>query len=138
MPDKGLCDEEETFQVDVQDGVVVGFGDVPEIGVAFEAGVVDEDIDAAELGDRVGDEFLAVRDDSDVVLKACGFASELLDAGRDFIGADFIRTIAKGDVRALFCEALRDSEANALAAASDGDDFFYETISHDTLSHQSG
>jgi len=89
-------------------------------------------------GDRVGDEFLAVRDDSDVVLKACGFASELLDAGRDFIGADFIRTIAKGDVRALFCEALRDSEANALAAASDGDDFFYETISHDTLSHQSG
>jgi hypothetical protein len=39
--------EEGSLEVDVEDGVVVLFGDVPEGGFDLDAGVVDEDVAAA-------------------------------------------------------------------------------------------
>jgi hypothetical protein len=56
--DERLRDEERTLEIDVEDEIVVGFGDIPEIGAAFEACIVDEDVDATERGDGVGDELL--------------------------------------------------------------------------------
>ncbi len=54
--DESLGDEERAFEIYVEHKIVVGFGDFPEIGAAFEAGVVDEDVDAAEGSDGVVDE----------------------------------------------------------------------------------
>ena len=50
-----LADEERALEVDVDDGVPVGLGDVEELGGAKDAGVVDEDVDAAEGGDAGGE-----------------------------------------------------------------------------------
>ena len=66
-------------------------------------------------------------------LKPGSFASEFLDGGRDFLGARFVRPVAKSDVRAFLGEALRDGEADTLAASSDGYDFSCQTIAHDSL-----
>ncbi len=45
--DEGLGEEEGALEVDVEDGVVVLLGDVPEVGALLDAGVVDEDVAAA-------------------------------------------------------------------------------------------
>ena len=79
MPDEGLRDEERALEVGVQDEVVVVLGDVPERGVFFDAGVVDEDVDLAEAGDAVGDEFLRARDGAEIGADGDGAAAELLD-----------------------------------------------------------
>jgi hypothetical protein len=55
--DEGLGKEEGAFEVDVEDGVVVGFGDVAEVGGLLDAGVVDKDVAAAELGVGLVDRF---------------------------------------------------------------------------------
>ena len=127
---KACGDEERAFEIDVEDEIVVGFGDVPEIGAAFEAGVVDEDVDAAESGDRVGDEFLALVDFADVGLEGGGFAAELLNHGDDFVGACFVGAIAERDVGAFASETLDDGAADALVAAGDCHHFSFEPIGH--------
>ena len=45
--DEGLGDEERALEIDVEDGVIVGLGDVPEVGAFLDAGVVDEDVATA-------------------------------------------------------------------------------------------
>jgi len=45
--DEGLGEEEGALEIDVEDGVVVCFGDVPEGGFLLDAGVVDENVAAA-------------------------------------------------------------------------------------------
>jgi len=64
--DEGLGDEERAFQVYVEDQIVILFGDVPEVGAAFEASIVDKNVHAAEFGDRFGNEALAVGDLADI------------------------------------------------------------------------
>ena len=72
--DEGLGEEEGALEVDVEDGVVVGFGDVPEVGALLDAGVVDEDVAAAELCVGLVDEVLRVGEVGDVGLDEDGFA----------------------------------------------------------------
>ncbi len=47
---EALGEEESGLEVGVEDEVVVGFGGLEEGRVALDAGVVDEDVAAAELG----------------------------------------------------------------------------------------
>ena len=55
---KRLGHEERTLQIHVENEIVVFFAHIPEIGAAFKAGVVDEDVEAAQLLHGVGDEAL--------------------------------------------------------------------------------
>ena len=130
MPDESLGDEEKAFEVNVEDGVEVGFGRVPEVGTPFEAGIVDEDVDFAELSDGVGDELLALLDAAYVVLEGCAFSVELLDRGDDFVGSGFVGAVAKGDVGTLGGEFLCDGQAYSLAGSGDGCDFGLQAIRH--------
>ena len=79
--DEGLGEEEGAFEVDVEDGVVVLLGDVPEGGFDLDAGVVDEDVAAAELLVGLVDEVLRVGEDGDVGLDEDGFAAGGFDFG---------------------------------------------------------
>jgi hypothetical protein len=72
---EGLGEEEGALEVDVEDGVVVLLGDLPEGGFDLDAGVVDQDVAAAELLVGLIDEVLGVREDGDVGLNEDGFAS---------------------------------------------------------------
>ncbi len=66
--DEGLGEEEGALEIDVEDGIVVGLGDVPEGGLFFYAGVVDEDVAAAELLVGLVDEVRGVGEVGDVGL----------------------------------------------------------------------
>src|ERR1700730_15523992 len=46
---EGLADEEEAFEIYVQNKVIVGFRDLPEFSALLYAGVVDEHVDLAKL-----------------------------------------------------------------------------------------
>ena len=72
---EGLREEERAFEIDVHDKVVVGFGDVPEVGAFFYAGVVDENVAGAELLPGGVDERVAVGDAGDVGADHDGFAT---------------------------------------------------------------
>jgi len=85
--------------------------------VAFEAGVVDENVDFAELGDDVGDKLLTLGDHRDVTLECGGFAAFGLDCRYDFISSGFVGTVAEGDVGSFLGEALGDGTTDTLVAA---------------------
>ena len=88
--DKRLSNEEQALQVDVQYRVKVGFGGVPEVGAAFEAGIVHQDVDLAELRGSVCDEFLHVRHASDVVLKAGDLPAGFSNVGNHGVGPSLV------------------------------------------------
>ena len=73
--DEGLGEEEGALEVDVEDGVVVGLGDVPEGGGLLDAGVIDEDVAAAELLVGLVYEVLGVGEFGDVGLDQDGLAT---------------------------------------------------------------
>ena len=54
VPRECLGQEEHALEVHVQHQVVVGLGDVDEVGAPFHPRVVDQDVDAAELADCFG------------------------------------------------------------------------------------
>src|SRR3546814_14706344 len=66
VPHKSLRDEERALQIDIEHEVVVGLGDIPEIGTPFDAGIVDEDVDRAEFFDRLINDTMIVRGAADV------------------------------------------------------------------------
>ena len=111
---EGLGDEEEAFEIDVEDGVEIGFAGVPEIGAAFKSGVVDEHVEFAELYRSVGNEFLAVTDAADVTLESRQLCAEFPDAGDDCVGSGFVRAVAERDRGAFRGESLCDGQADAL------------------------
>ena len=61
------------FKIYVQNEIVVRFGDVPEIGAAFDPSIVDEHVDFAELFGGFFDEALAVGDFGNVRLNSDRF-----------------------------------------------------------------
>ena len=49
IADHGLGYEKQALQIYVEHEIVVGFGDVPKTGALFDAGVIHEDIEFADL-----------------------------------------------------------------------------------------
>jgi hypothetical protein len=60
VPHESLGDEENTFQIYIQNGIVIRFGNVPEIRVALESGIVHQDVDLTELRGSFGNEPLSI------------------------------------------------------------------------------
>ena len=130
---EGLCEEEGTLEVDVEDGVVVGFGDVDEVRVLLDARVVDEDVAGAKLLPRLLDEVGAVGEVGDVGVDQNGFASSSGDLVR--CGLRLVNVVAVVDdaVRAFLREALGDGLADARTRTCDDGDFSFKTCGHDYL-----
>ena len=84
---KALGEEEAGFEVGVEDEIVVGLGGLKEGRVALDAGVVDEDVAAAELSVGLFDEVLDVGGLGDVGLEDDAFAACGFDFGADSLGS---------------------------------------------------
>src|ERR1700753_3528079 len=59
MRDEGLAEIENATQVHIQHRVVIGWFDFEELQRLADAGIVDENIDLAELGDDLGGDLVA-------------------------------------------------------------------------------
>src|ERR1043166_7235850 len=92
---ESLCDEEQAFQIYVQDRVEIRFRDVPEIAAAFKPGIVPQTVDLAELRGSVRDKFLPFAHLADVGLKTCYSPAGFLNVGHYFVGASFIGPITE-------------------------------------------
>ncbi len=125
VPDERLGDEEEALQIYVQDEIVIFFGDFPEIGAAFDTGVVDEDIDFAELRGGLFHEALAVGELGDVALDGGGFGAFVAETLDDGFRSGSVGEVADGDGGAFLDETLGDAQADALIASGDGDYFSF-------------
>ena len=83
---KRLGNEKQAFEIDVQDRVVIFFSGVPEIGVAFEPRVVDEDVDFSKLRYRIRDEFLSVHNAAHVAWESRCLSPQLPNSRGHFLG----------------------------------------------------
>ena len=120
----GLRDEVDALDVDARDLVVDGFAEfvlavrilrVDEQARDVDAGIVHEDVDAAELRFRCRDhrrDALRIRDVHDAIEER---SAALVDVERRLVRIH----IADDDVRAVIEERLRDSLADAGRAARD-------------------
>src|SRR5215469_14115212 len=120
MAHEFLRHKKHAFEVDVENGVEICFGYIPEVGAFLKAGIVDEDVDLAEGGDGLLDELLSIRHDTDVGVKGSG-PPPYLGYSFDYVVRPlFVFAIADGDVGAFAGETLRDRSSNSLIAAGYG------------------
>jgi hypothetical protein len=127
---ESLGDEEEAFEIYVEHEVVIFFGDVPEFGALFDAGIVDEDVDAAKLPFGFGDEAFAVGNFGNVALNGDGLAAVRFKIVDNFLRAGLIGKITDGNGGAVGDKTLGDAESDALIAAGDGRYFSCESSTH--------
>ena len=125
VTDYRLRYKKHALQVDVENGVEIRFGHVPEVGAFLEAGVVDEDIDLAEARDGLFDESLAVGNASDIRLKGGSASLHLGYSFYYFVRAFFVLAITDRNVGAFACETLRDCASDPLVATGYGGYFAF-------------
>ena len=87
-----------------------------------DAGIVDEDVDGAEVVFDGGDETINVGREGDVGLQRNGPAAEALDFGADVSGGGVLFAVVDGEVGAGSSE--RDGDGTADAAAGAGDESY--------------
>ena len=83
QPGRGLGGEERALEVHAEDEVEVLLADVDERLADLDAGVVHEDVEAAEGRVRVAHEPLGLRGHADVRAQRDRLPAQLLDLGRD-------------------------------------------------------
>jgi len=109
---EGLAKEEGTLEVNVEDGVVVLLGDVPEVRADLDAGVVDENVAAAELLVGLLDQVMGVGGFGDIALNSNSFSTCGLDFGLGLIRALELKVV--DDDRCAFAgETNADGLPNA-------------------------
>ena len=119
-------------QVDGDDGVPLLHGEVLHAGHVLDAGVVDQDVHAAELGCGVLEHVLDLRGAAHV-RAVVGHAGACGLAGGQHLGARTVH-VAKAvehDVRPLARERLGDAQADAAGGAGDEGGF---AVQHESLS----
>ena len=109
--------------------VGVGDGAAP----AGDAGVVDEDVDVAEVGEDLRRHGLVLLQGVDAGLVGHGPAAELLDVGDGLLGCLFVAAIVHGHVGAVGGEGEADGPTDATAAAGDERDTTVKTHWRPTL-----
>src|SRR5512147_2894410 len=126
-----LRGKEHALEVDVEHEVVILLGYVPEVGTAFQTGVVDQDVGCPEALKYGRDEVLCLRGVADVSLHSqCSARSSRCrsfprNSRYHFFGAAAIGTIAEGDVSALCSKPQCDAAADALVPAGDDGDLAF-------------
>ena len=127
LADSNLRDDERAVEVDVENVVPFIIGDVEEGPFDFDAGVVDDDVEAAELGDDIGDHFF----NFGAFAHVCGDRERGGGKRRDFGAGGGIACssgeVIDGDVRPFGSEAFGDAAADAGVGAGDEGDFVFES-----------
>ena len=112
----------------LDDGVPLGFGHVGEHPVTEDAGVVDHDVEFAEVFDRLVHHALGTLPAGDVVAVDDGLAAHAFDLGNDVLGwggvvarsVDLTSEVVDHHLRSLAGEL--DSVASSDPSAGTGDD----------------
>src|SRR6185312_1122530 len=118
----GLRDEEAGLEVRVDDVVPIIFGDGIDRLRVGDAGVVDEDVDGAQLGFDGADELRDLSGDGDIGLDGDGAASELADFGGDSFGFCSAVNEVDGNIGSGGGESQCNAAADATAGAGDESD----------------
>ena len=109
----GLRDEEGAFQVDVDHGVPVGFGDVQEVGCLEDAGIVDQCVDTPECGQRRRQRGVDLRLERDVAVAIDRLVAACRERGCQRLAARIV-DIPQRDRRAIAHQPLSACSADAL------------------------
>src|SRR5262249_30713125 len=121
LPRCDLRAEKCALEVYRHDPVVLRLGRVQHGGTRFDAGVVDHDVEPAELVDCRGDELLEIGELAHVGLDADRTAAELADARLQRPGRFRMRHVVDDDAGLLPCEFQGDRLPDpAVAAGDDG------------------
>src|SRR5258708_1686721 len=128
-----LGHKKHTLQVDIENGVEIRFGHIPEVRAFLHAGVIDEDIYFAEARDGLFNESLPVGNDSDVGLKGGRALLHLGYSRYYFVRAFFVLAITDRDVRAFSRQTLCNRTSDSLIAAGYGGYFALQPIGQDFL-----
>jgi hypothetical protein len=110
--------------------VPLGFGEFEQRFPGLDAGVIDEDIEAAELFHDRGEHGFHFGGDADVALDDDGGDAHGADFDSRGFGAFLVRVVVDDDVGAVAGELERDSFANAFASSGDEGDFAVEFLVH--------
>jgi hypothetical protein len=133
MFDGGLGGEQETEYVYVEDLVEVRFGDGLNGGEFVNAGVVDEDIQAAESFDGCFDELLRIGGLGDIATDCDGFASVGGYGGDYDVRASFAGGVVDHHGGAFGGERFGDGGSDTLGCAGDDCDFTFKLAHADRI-----
>ena len=117
----GTQDPERRFEVHIEDGVPLFVGHLLDHRVPGVAGVVDDDVQAAEVVDRGGDEAFAEVGVGDAADAGYGLPARGLDRGDCFLGWFGVEVI-DNDPRTLAGQLQRDLTPDPSAGAGDNGD----------------
>ena len=121
-----LRGEQETEDVHVEDLVVVLFGEGIDGEELLDAGVVDEDVEVAEVLDGCVDEALSLSGLRDIATDGDGFATGGCDGGDHIVRTSLAGGVVDDDGGALRGERFGDGGSDTLGCAGDDCDFTCE------------
>jgi hypothetical protein len=127
-PDKGLREEEGTAQIHGHHLVVVGFGGIPESGLLFHAGVVDQDVGGAEARPGFLDKRVVCVEAGDIGLHDLGLASGGFDGLYRLLGAVRLAHVVDDDFGAFDRETFGDSLPDAGTGTGDDGNFPLQSL----------
>jgi len=124
---EGLRKEEGALQIHPEDGVVVGFGCVPEVGSLLDAGVVDEDVATAKLLPGLLNKIMGIGDFGDV----CANQNRLAAGSRDLVHSHLclidVIAIIDDAIGAFLRQPLGNGLTDAGARAGDDGNFSFKS-----------
>src|SRR3546814_3710563 len=92
---RGLWDIEHAGQIDLDDALPILVAHLVPDGVAQDAGIVDDRVDAAEFGDRILDDARGILRIGDVAEVGDGLAARSDDVGRGRFGRSGVAAVAR-------------------------------------------
>jgi hypothetical protein len=119
VPARRLAQEEGRLQIEVDNSIPVGLGEVDRIGSADHAGIVHQHIEAAELLQGFADDARNGFQRSEIRLHEGESPSERLHFGGGVVG---VRAADRSDVGAGFGQSQRDALAEAFVRTGDHGD----------------
>ncbi len=121
---------EVALEVDVDDRVPLLLGHLPDDAVPGDAGVADQNVEAAERLEHPRHHGLGVGVARHVGLDRQTLATQLLDLGHDRLGLVVVASVVDRHVGALARQLERDRPADAEAAAGDDGALSFESQLH--------
>ena len=114
-----MCGEKDALEIDVEHGVEIVFGDVPESRVFFDPGVVHQYVESAEGFGRLSHQVPHLTYGPEVGANNRSVSTERFHFLKRLFGAARVAVVIDHNVRAFLGEANGDAAADTFAAARD-------------------